>query len=35
MNNNEPPQKNPQKNWEKTSIFNTLETIPNTQKKTL
>ena len=34
MNNNEPPQKSP-KNWEKTSIFNTFETMPDTPKTNL
>ena len=34
MNNNEPPQKNPQ-NWGKTSIFDTFETMPDTPKTNL
>ena len=35
MNNNKPPQKSP-KNWEKkTSIFNTVETMPDTPKTNL
>ena len=33
MNNNKPPKKSP-KNWEKTSIFNTFETMPDTPKQT-